>query len=97
MSAEIHPAVDGAVKAAKIKKQQAQIHRRKWATKVFAIRSGVLIGVGILAIILTATGLVAPGLAKVVVCAAGVLIAVWAGAWLQFMFAEEGGLLYVEE
>lgn len=92
MTNEIHPAVDARKVQIRQEAESAEKLSREKANRSLRIRAIISAAAVALLCLFAATGLMAWGLALPFIAATGCWLAVWFGAWLQFMFAE-GGLL----
>lgn len=91
---EIHPAVDALRVNARREAEAAEKLGRKKAKRAMFIRAIIATSLILILYLLAVPGLMSWYIALPLIAAVGVWLAVWFGAWLQFMFAE-GGLLDV--
>lgn len=85
---EIHPAVE----ANNVNKRRklTVVNSRRKACKSIIIRAVVALALIVALYVAPAVGLMSWALSSLLITATGVWIAVWVGAWMQFMWGKEG-------
>lgn len=87
-------AAEAALAEWRAKEEQRKIRRRKRATRSLVLRALIVVAINVLLALAQIWGLMDIRLALVLGVFASCWLCVWAGAWIQFMYAD-GGLLNV--